>query len=172
MLVGGGAQKSYIAGRIADEGLDNVRMFDFVPESEYADLLASADVSLVTLEPGMEGICVPSKFYSILASGRATIALMSPVCEVAQVIAEAICGVVLNPADSVPLAQALCRLADYPEEAVAMGRRGRQALLTSYTSDHVAEAYYQTFLAATGNPAPAQAVVAADPDMSDMKVRS
>lgn len=145
VLVGGGAQKEHIATRIAAEGLSNVRMFDFVPEAEYADLLASADVSLVTLEPGMEGICVPSKFYSILASGRATIALMSPLCEVAQVIAESRCGIVLDQQDSSSLARALCRLADCPEEVTAMGCRARTTLLSNYTSEHVADAYYQTF---------------------------
>ncbi|MBV9848321.1 MAG: glycosyltransferase family 4 protein, partial [Armatimonadetes bacterium] len=72
VLVGDGAQKPHIARRVAGEGLRNVRLFPFVPRDDYADLLASADVSLVTLEVGMEGLCVPSKFYSILASGRPT----------------------------------------------------------------------------------------------------
>ena len=96
VLVGGGAQKEHIAQRIAAEKISNIHLFDFVSKDDYADLLASANVSLVTLEPGMEGLCVPSKFYSILASGRATIASVSPQSEVARVIDEAQCGVHLT----------------------------------------------------------------------------
>jgi colanic acid biosynthesis glycosyl transferase WcaI len=150
VLVGSGAQKEHIAQRIADEKLGNVRMFPFVPLEEFADLLASADVSLVTLEPGMEGICVPSKFYSILASGRPTIAMMSPKSEVALVIQEAQCGFQFDPQDSDGLIAALTRLADQPAELERMGQNARRRLLNQYTTSHIARAYYQAFLDATG----------------------
>src|SRR5205085_7025292 len=62
VFVGDGAKREQVARRIAAEGMSNVRMFPFVPREELSDLLASADVSLVTLEPGAEGLGVPSKF--------------------------------------------------------------------------------------------------------------
>lgn len=150
VLVGAGAQQQHIAQRISAEKLCNVRMFPFVPQEEYADLLASADVSLVTLEPGMEGICVPSKFYSILASGRPAVAMVSPSSEVALVITEAQCGLQLDQQDSNGLVGALIRLADNPAELVMMGHNARRTLMERFTARHIADAYYQVFLEVAG----------------------
>jgi colanic acid biosynthesis glycosyl transferase WcaI len=143
VLVGGGAQKDHIVRRIADEGLDNVRLFPFVAKDDYPDLLASADASFVTLEPGMEGLCVPSKFYSILASGRPAVATVSPVCEVARVIAEAGCGVRVDPGDARGLVEALLHLSGSPETAEAMGACARTVLEQHYSNRRVAAQYYR-----------------------------
>lgn len=148
LLVGDGAQRGHIERRVAQEGLENVRRLPFVPPAEYSDLLAAADVSLVTLEPGMDGLCVPSKFYSILASGRATVALVPPRSEVARVIVEARCGVPVLPGDTEGLIAALGRLADDPEAVACMGRNARHVLLHQYAQEHITRQYHAAMRAA------------------------
>ncbi len=150
VLVGGGAQKAHIERRVRDEDISNVMVLPFVPKEEYSDLLASADVSLVTLEPGMEGLCVPSKFYSILASGRPTVATVSAHSEVARVLAEEDCGLQMVQGDIVGLVGALSHLLHHPEEAARMGYNARKALEEKYTNRHVAALYYQTMCRAAG----------------------
>lgn len=157
VLVGGGAQAERIAGRIADDGLENVRLFPFVAKAEYEDLMASADVSLVTLEPGMEGLCVPSKFYSILASGRATLALVGKTCEVARVLDEENCGIQIDPGDRDQLIAALTRLADDPATVERMGMNARRALVSRFATRQIAEQYYAVLCAAAGKPQDAAA---------------
>lgn len=142
MLVGDGAQKEHIARRISDENIGNIRLFDFVSKEAYTDLLASADVSLVTLEPGMEGLCVPSKFYSILASGRPVIAAVSPKSEVARVIDEAQCGVHLKQGDAAQMVNILNFLSINPAEVAAMGRNARSVLEEKYSTQCVARQYH------------------------------
>ena len=156
VLVGNGAQKDHIARRISSEEIGNVRLFDFVSKEDYADLLATADVSLVTLEPGMEGLCVPSKFYSILASGRATIAAVSPRSEVARVIDEAQCGVHLSQGDTELLVTVLTHLASCPAEVERMGHNARRVLEEKYSTPRLARQYhdiFQTIIQET-NPSP------------------
>lgn len=85
VFVGDGSRHDHIAERIAREKIVNARLFPFVPAADYPDLLASADASLVTLEPGADQVGVPSKFYNILASGRPVIATLSARSEVARV---------------------------------------------------------------------------------------
>jgi colanic acid biosynthesis glycosyl transferase WcaI len=145
VLVGGGAQKEHIAQRITGENIGNVHLFDFVSKEAYNDLLASADVSLVTLEPGMEGLCVPSKFYSILASGRPTIAAVSPTSEVARVIDEAYCGVHLKQGNVAQLVNILTFLSANPMEVETMGRNARLVLEEKYSTQHIARQYYTVF---------------------------
>lgn len=150
VLVGRGAKKAHLEARIADEKISNVRMFDFVPDEEYSDLLASADVSLVTLEAGMEGLCVPSKFYSILASGRPTLALMRPNCEVAYTIREHDLGVQVDLGDTAHLAEAILKLPENQEALKLQGIKARNVFDLYFTTPVVAEQTYQLLKEVTG----------------------
>jgi colanic acid biosynthesis glycosyl transferase WcaI len=151
-FVGDGAQKAHIVCRVQEENLSNVRLFDFVSQEAYADLLASADVSLVTLEPGMEALCVPSKFYSILASGRAVLATVSPASEVARVIDEAQAGVHLEQSATEPLVSALIALAENPARIEQMGRNARRVLEEKYSIVQVARRYHAVLHEAASKP--------------------
>lgn len=150
VLVGRGAKKAHLESRVAAEGLTNVRFFDFVPEEAYGDLLASADVCLVTLENGMEGLCVPSKFYSILASGRATLATMNPESEIAYVLGEADCGVRVGLADPQGIADALVKLKADPEGVDRMGRNARSVFDAKYSAPIVAAKLRESLKKAAG----------------------
>ena len=48
----------------------NIRLAGFASEEELAKRLASADIHMVSLRPGWEGVVVPSKFFGSLAIGR------------------------------------------------------------------------------------------------------
>jgi glycosyltransferase involved in cell wall biosynthesis len=141
VLVGSGAQQADVERRIKDEAITNVLMRPFVESSDYPDLLAAADVSLVTLEPGMEGLCVPSKFYSILASGRPVLGLMGESCEVARVLSEENCGVRVEAGDARALAGAVLDLAANPDRCAEMGKRSRAALEERFSNRFVADGY-------------------------------
>lgn len=139
ILVGRGAKRNYIEKRVEAEKIDNVRVFDFVPDSEYADLLASADVCMVTLEAGAEGLCVPSKFYSVLAAGRPTLAMMNPECEVAYTIREADCGVQIGLTDPKAIENAVLMLKSDPTRLETMGQNARQVFDAKYSSPLIAD---------------------------------
>jgi colanic acid biosynthesis glycosyl transferase WcaI len=141
VLAGGGAQKDRIERRVTQEAIKNVRVFDYIRNEEYLEVLASADAALVTLEPGMEGLCVPSKFYGILAAGVPSVALVSPVSEIGRVIAESHCGVQLDQGDTQGLIETLAYLSNSPEHTAQMGRNARSVLVKHYTSHSVMEQY-------------------------------
>jgi colanic acid biosynthesis glycosyl transferase WcaI len=142
VLVGDGAKRAHVAARIAAEALGNVRLFPLVSRRDYPDLLAAADISLVTLMPGAAGLGVPSKFYNILASGRATVALVAPTSEVALVLSEARCGVQVDHGDPSRLSEVLGALAAAPLERARMGRNARDFFIRNYTLPKVADRFY------------------------------
>ena len=141
-FVGDGAKREYIASRICNEDISNARMFPFVPVAQFSDMLASADVSLVALEPGAEGLGVPSKFYNILASGRPTVALVAPGSEVAHVLEENNCGVRIDQ-DGTALARVIGELADDPQRVQTMGQNARRACEEKYSMTQVAHLFYE-----------------------------
>ena len=48
----------------------NIRFADFADESHLKERLSSADIHLLSMMPGWEGVVVPSKFFGSLAVGR------------------------------------------------------------------------------------------------------
>lgn len=156
-LVGGGARFDEVRERAATRNLSNVRVIPAVPREQLSDLLASADLSLVTLEPGAEGLGVPSKFYSILASGRPTLAVLAEGSEVARVCAEAQCGVQCDLGDAGRLANLIVELASDPERLAAMGHNAVSALQDRYTLEHVARRYHEVFRQSMAGPATQEA---------------
>jgi glycosyltransferase involved in cell wall biosynthesis len=145
VFVGEGARKKHIVARVDAEKLSNVRVLPFVPHEAFADLLASADVSLVTLEPGAEGLGVPSKFYNILASGRTTVALVAPNSEVARVLQEAGCGITVEQSNAGQLAEVLQDLAQAPDRLQQMGENARRVFEEKYTLPRVAARFHAVF---------------------------
>ncbi len=145
VLVGDGSRREHLAERIAREHIANVRLFPFVPPEDYPDLLASADASLVTLEPGTEQLGVPSKFYNILASGRPVLATLSACSEVARVLEEADCGLRVEQKDYAGLASAIARLAHAPQRCAQMGQHARAMLQQHYTLDNAVGRFYRLF---------------------------
>jgi len=73
VFVGGGAQREHVEGTAA--GADNIRFLDFFPGSKIPSVLAAADVHVITVKRGLEGVVVPSKMYGILAAGKPILAV-------------------------------------------------------------------------------------------------
>jgi glycosyltransferase involved in cell wall biosynthesis len=144
VFVGDGAKREHIVKRLEQEKIANVRLLPFVDEADFTDMLASANVSLVALEPGAEGLGVPSKFYNILASGRPVVALVAPGSEVAHVIEENQCGVRVER-NGEELAAVLADLESHPDKVKEMGERARQACEENYSMDHICHQFYSVF---------------------------
>lgn len=144
-IAGEGPKRCHIEERLAREQLTNVRLLPMVPREELGDFLAAADVLLITLEPGMEGLGVPSKLYSTLAAGRPALALMAESCEVVRVLREEQCGRHVPPGSPQALVEALLELRGSPELRAQMGRQARAAYERSYTLARVAAQYRELF---------------------------
>ncbi|MEA2236573.1 MAG: colanic acid biosynthesis glycosyl transferase WcaI [Thermoanaerobaculia bacterium] len=128
LITGGGAQLDIIR----KEGLPNVRFAEYAPRERLSESLSAADAQLVSLQPSLEGLIVPSKFYGILAVARPVLFVGSPDGELARIIREHECGMVVESGDGVGLARCILELAANPERAREMGRRGRTLYETMF----------------------------------------
>ncbi len=73
VFVGDGAQRAQIQAAAAGAG--NIRFLDFFPAKKIPSVLAAADVHVITVKRGLEGVVVPSKMYGILAAGKPIVAV-------------------------------------------------------------------------------------------------
>jgi colanic acid biosynthesis glycosyl transferase WcaI len=75
---------------------------------------------------------VPGKLYGAMASGRPALFVGPAHCESADTIRRAGCGLAVRLGDADGVVEALTRLASNPDEALAMGDRGRAAFLATH----------------------------------------
>jgi len=77
MFIGAGPKYKLVADLQKKYNLDNVTLLGWQPEEILPFSLATADISLVSLERGMEGYAIPSKAIYGLATGACYIVLAS-----------------------------------------------------------------------------------------------
>ena len=130
-FAGNGYQLNTLRDVARQESWKNVRFIDYVPQEKLADLLSAGDVGVVTENPEVVGYLVPSKFYNILAAGRPVLYIGPYNSDVAQLIREHECGIIVSPDSSVELDEAIERLQDAHVRA-EMGARGREAAVNLY----------------------------------------
>lgn len=126
----------------AASGLTNVVFVDYQPAERLSEVLASADVHVVPLKAGLGSVSVPSKAYSIMASGRPILASIDADSEVARIVEQAGCGRVVAPDDASAFVGALRLLLDDAEGRRAMGERGRNWVVRNASPAAVGEAYH------------------------------
>jgi colanic acid biosynthesis glycosyl transferase WcaI len=74
---------------VASRKLGNVLFRDYQPRERLAANLSVADLHLVSLNPKLEGLIVPSKIYAIGAAGRPAIFIDDQEGEIAQLLKQA-----------------------------------------------------------------------------------
>lgn len=124
-FVGGGKQLPNLREELHDMAA-SVSFHPYQDRSELSASLSAADAHLITLQERYDGLLVPSKLYAIMAAARPAIFVGSANNEVARIIREAECGIVVPNGDSALLVKAIRALRDNPEEAERMGRAGRE----------------------------------------------
>ena len=137
VFTGGGAQLDAVK-RAAGE---RAEFRPYVAREALSASLSEADAHLVTLQPSLEGLIVPSKFYGILAVARPVIFVGARDGELARIIDAHRCGVVVDAGDADGLARAIRTLAGDRDAAAEMGRRGRELYLTRFAPQHAFEAW-------------------------------
>lgn len=143
LIVGNGATKGEIVTLAAKMNLSNVIFLPFQPRGELPIMYASADVSLVIIRQGISSESVPSKTYTIMASGRPIIASVDSDSEIWTMLHKAECGLCIPPEDAALLAQAIRELHTKREFASQMGEKGRAYVVENHSQRRVVDLYHQ-----------------------------
>jgi colanic acid biosynthesis glycosyl transferase WcaI len=141
LIIGNGSAKPGLEVQAQAMGLTNVEFLPFQPRETLPDMYATADVSLVLLKQGIGAESVPSKAYTILASGRPLIAAVDEQAETRRLVAESQCGMVVPPEEAQTLADAIRQMYHAPVARAEMGQRGRASVSAHYTPQVVASQY-------------------------------
>lgn len=128
LFVGGGAKMGVLRDEVHRSHYNRVQFHPYRPRAELAESLSVPDVHLITLNPELEGLIVPSKYYGIAAAERPAIFIGDPDGEIGRILTRTQTGFVVAPGDGEGLARIILSLARDPQLTLEYGRRARAHL--------------------------------------------
>ena len=134
LMIGGGKRFEELSSAAKARGIAGA--FRFLPYQARTLLsysLGAADAHWVSLDPRLEGLMVPSKFYGIAAAGKPIVVIGDPNGELGRLVQRNACGFAIAPGDSEALTATLRQLLSAPQTVSEMGARARQMLDAHFT---------------------------------------
>jgi glycosyltransferase involved in cell wall biosynthesis len=119
VLLGAGGERGTLKRTAA--GVETLSFMDPLPDGEFEDALAAADVLVLNEAPSVAAMSVPSKLTSYFAAGRPVVAATAAHSAASVEIARSGAGIQVPPGDAAALHDAVCRLAMDPTRGQAMG---------------------------------------------------
>ena len=150
VFVGGGAQRASLEREALKRGLSNFHSRPYQPKERLGETLAVADLHLVSLNPKLEGLIVPSKFYAIAAAGRPTIFIGAEHGEIGRILEENGCGFTVTPGDGEALVERILALAGDRDLCASLGTRARVAFERQWDKER-AIAKWEALLRSVGS---------------------
>ena len=151
LLSGWGTGFERLQALQADAKLPNVTLIDRVPDTDLAEFLASADLWIIPYRKNAAGVSVPSRFYNLMAIGRAVVIVSEASAEAAVTIREHDIGWVVPPGDPSELAAAI-KAAASSGTAHAKGERA-VAIAAQYSFKQAMTSYRNLVHRLLDNPA-------------------
>ena len=150
-FIGGGRRRPWLEAEVKQRGLHNCSFHDYVPEAELNQSLNTADVCLVTVARGFEGLLVPSKLYGIMAVGKPVLYYGATDGDVPALVKRHELGWVIEQGDAAGLARALREAAADPQLRARLGANARRAFEVHYDRPLATARYIRLFEAIVSN---------------------
>ncbi len=144
-FIGRGKHLPFIEQAIRDGQLSHCRVRDYVPQAELNESLNQADVCLVSLGCGYEGLIVPSKIYGIMAVGKPALYIGPASGEIPELIRQHSIGWIVEPGDEVGLVQIILDAARQPDVRTAYGANARRMFEAFYERKIATAKYVRVF---------------------------
>jgi len=139
IFIGGGMRKKELINAISVNTMKNVLLFDFISNEEYSYSVTACHIALVSLSKGLEGMAVPSKITGIMAAGVPVVAAVPEESEIAYIVNEENCGIVVQPDDANAILNAIIKLKSDVAMRKEMSRNARCAFEKKFTTSTAAE---------------------------------
>ncbi|HEV7425815.1 MAG TPA: glycosyltransferase family 4 protein [Thermoanaerobaculia bacterium] len=140
LFSGSGAKRLYIENAAA--GCPNITVLAaYRPRESLDEILNACDLSMISFNPGMSGVSVPSRMYDVLASGHPLLALTDSDSELAMLIAEERVGWSVAPNDREAFIGRLLYAVEHRDEIEEAGRRARAVAERKYSLSQIGEQY-------------------------------
>ena len=116
MFIGAGPKWAIVEQHINAHQPQGIRLLGWLPENELVHSLPAADIALISVEPELGGLAIPSKAFYSLSAGVPLLVIANENTELADLVHEHKCGWRVAPGDDEQLAAIISHLAAAPAE--------------------------------------------------------
>jgi len=141
VFIGGGAKRKEVVQEAERFELTNFVFLPYQDKDVLPYSLTACDVSLVSVDVGMESLVAPSKLYPALAAGRPVAVICSKDSYLKELITDARCGSSFENGDGHGLAEFIRLLSSDRQLAERMGQEGREYLQANFTPEVISKEY-------------------------------
>lgn len=141
LFVGEGHKKQAIKEYATKHNLRNCQFHTYVPREDLGHLMQLADIGIVSLRAGHEGLSVPSKTFGLMAAGVPIMAVMSPESEIARIVKTENCGILLEPEQPQSIADSIMQLSNNKSSLDQMGKNALKAINNKYNLEEISRKY-------------------------------
>ncbi|MFZ1921494.1 MAG: glycosyltransferase family 4 protein [Xanthobacteraceae bacterium] len=136
LMIGGGRQFEELGAAVEDRRLGGSFLFKpYQDRSQLRYSLSLPDAHWLSLNPKLEGLLLPSKFYGIAAAGKPMIFIGDTDGELARLMRHHGCGIAIAPGDAAMLADTLLQWSNAPAAPAEMGAKARAMLEAHYSRE-------------------------------------
>jgi len=141
VVIGGGSKQADLINLARERGLTNMRFLPTQPREVLPEMLATADVFVMTSKPGVGRTSFPGRIYNSLLAARPVVASMDENSDLAQVLRSSGAGMVTAPGNVEDFCHALTALYHDAASRQRLGRSGAEFMARCYSPQAVVEQY-------------------------------
>ena len=142
LVVGGGVRRAFLEEEIHSRTLQNVSLLPYRSVDDMPEVYAATDIGLVPLGVGVARMGLPSKVYSIMASGLPVLAAVDLDSDIARIVETADCGLVVPPDDPQAMVLAIQKLYTKRDQLDDYRANALRSIEMHYSRDAIAKVYH------------------------------
>jgi colanic acid biosynthesis glycosyl transferase WcaI len=133
LLIGEGQKWQDAVDYQKDNNLTNLQVLPFQPEEKFPYSMSLADIAIVSMDDGAEGLMLPSKMFYYMAVGAAVIGICKGRNDVSNIILDAACGVIIEPKKPEELAASIKKLSSDKEKLNKFKDCARNSVMANFS---------------------------------------
>lgn len=138
IFVGDGTGRERLIKKVTELQLQNVQFLPFQAWERTPEVMATADICIVSLRSGIGIQSLPSKTFTYLASGRPILAIVDPGSAIWNLIQQSRSGVCIPFGNPTQISKAIIDLYSAPEVRKRMGENARLWAVKNHSLQHAA----------------------------------
>jgi glycosyltransferase involved in cell wall biosynthesis len=146
LLIGEGEKWQDAVDFQKDNNLTNLQVLPFQPEKKLPYTMSLADIALVALDDGAEGLMIPSKMFYYMAAGAAVIGICKGRNDVSNIIQNTNCGITIEPKKPEELAAIIKELSKDTKKLRKFKECARKSSVSNFSRNACMEKLNQELL--------------------------
>lgn len=141
VIAGEGAERAELEQQANKLGIKAIRFVPLVPSERLAEFLSAGDVHCIPQRRAAAGLVMPSKLLNLMAVAKPVVVTAPAGSDLAQVVAQAACGIAVEPEEPQQLAMALEKLLNDDLLRRQSGLNGRHFVHATYEANTVLRSF-------------------------------